>query len=621
MRNGQNICHNYVCLVICPFAFAVFQITSGQWSQEVTTGQIVTSPQWVTPLTSQQQHVNKTADYDFVPSPTECNFITGSHQEDACQYLHRLFPSKHRIPKPTAAEMHTPLLLPDVLMPLCFLSFPNVGTSNSRYTFGNSSQTGIYYNPTPDKRAFSTPSLHSKDGKSLSAVLWLQMESSKPSVEIKIEEEELNAGWGGDQAEPNKYLSKEMLSRHLWPSGDFIYTNNGDFAVTHQGSYDVGVFKREGDTYTKINTSGFKDAGGENIGSLFQFNDKIYASVRVNLRYHLRSDGGHGYRYAGVYHVSLENVSRTEATSHGSLVVQHANDAECCAACGGCAEDKLFARTCKVDSDAWWDCLSVPSNTVARTWSLTKQMDCQLKASLQLTDIPCDFSAYYICVHKCRARSEVYHSAVSNIAGGLFGLISFRDDNSVRACRLGAQSMTFFCFDTPVRFLKNSLPSHPIMSKIVETRNKFTFLETVTTDYHKPDPSKPTAIAHSWERENFCSLTQENPSLPGSVTVRIRLEGTLHIVFSPVSSLLKSCRYTCLSLDTSVAIGITYRGRAMRKIKSNKVVQYATGNAGVCLCSKGFVLDDKCKTKICDAQISLNTVKIHGIYSGTSAWS
>jgi hypothetical protein len=159
------------------------------------------------------------------------------------------------------------------------------------------------------------------------------------------------------------------------------------------------------------------------------------------------------------------------------------------------------------------------------------------------------------------------------------------------------------------------------MSKIVETRNKFTFLETVTTDYHKPDPSKPTAVAHSWEREHFCSLVQENPSFPGFVTVRIRLEGILHVVFSPVSSLLRSCHYTCISLDRSVVLGIPNGERAKQQIKSNKVTQYAAVNAGVCLCSKGFVLGDQCKSKICDAKITLNTVRIHGIYSATPTGS
>jgi len=483
--------------------------------------------------------------------------------------------------------------------------------------FGESSKTDIYYNPAPGKRAFSTPSLSSKDMTSLSAVLWLNLASSSLPVEILLEEQDLVDGGSVDPPKIITELSKEMLPDHLWPSGHFLYTTSGNYAVAHQGEYGVGIFKEKEGNFTKLNSFGFTDAGGENIGSLFRYNDELYASVRVNLRYHFRSQGGHGYRYPGVYHISVTNNS-VEEVANASLIVQHTDDAQCCAECGGCFEDKEFTNNCEVNSDTWWDCLSRPKNMKARDWSLTKNWDCQKNASQQLGDLPCEFSAYYLCVHKCRAHGERYHSAVSKIGGGLFGLLSNRLDNSVTACRLGAKSLKFFCFDDPLVFLKNSKPTHPVMSSLVETQNQFTLLEMVTTDMKKPDPSKPNTVAHSWNRENFCSLVQQNPSFPGSVTVSIRFKGHLFVVFSPVSSLRRSCEYTCTVFDGNISLQMSSVNRIVNYFSTLEAKRHINANASNCLCSKSFDFSDLCEVENCEARFTIDTIRIHGLYASDS---
>lgn len=558
-------------------------------------------------------------EYDAITHGS-CSFLHGKRSNIACAYLSRLFPSKRRIPVPTLEELHLYRPRYNEFMPLCFLTIPGAGTRNVQYIFEESAKTGIHYDSTEGRRAYATPSLSYMNRTTMVVLLWLKRQFGD-SAKLLLHEHDLVDG-NSLHLPVNSILSSEMLSEHHWPSGHFLNSSRGYYAAVHQNTYGIGVFQTRKGTFHRMETTGFDDAGGENIGSLFEHQGELYLSVRVNLRYHLRSMGGHGWRNPGIYKLIFDDgntsfsnsIPRTSDGSkvHGSLSVQHSDDIQCCVACGGCFEDKNFGNRCSVNADEWWSCLARPPNASERGWSLRKNRKCQRTAMRDISPAGCDFSTYYECVHDCRSRGEKYHSAVSNIGGGLIGLIGTRVDNSLSFCRLGNKSLKFFCSQRPLLFSTNSKPTHPVMSAIVETRNKLTFLEMVTVDRFAQEPSKPITIAHSWQRNRFCLLSQKDPSLAGSVTVRVATRGAISVVFTSLSA-ESTCAQTCGAERTKQNIEMVIDGsRKNMSATSTEFIDDALSGDQRCMCIKHFVLEDLC-IHGCHIKIIIEGVVVHGL--------
>ena len=549
-----------------------------------------------------------------------CGFLKGRAKQISCSHLISVSPSlRHRELAHTFGSTASRVILNGTFVtPSCIAASGNM--YNAMFSFETSTKNNIHYDEGKQIRALATPSLTAKDHETLSAVLWFGLKRGLGTpAELTIKDWELV---DGNTIAPTQVsrIDEVMLPHHLWPSGHFLNTSFGNFAAVHQGNYGIGIFKESHGKYVKLDSTGFDDAGGENIGSLFEYEENLYLAARVNLKYHLRSMSGHGWRYPGIYKlVFSQQFDSTLPSVHGLLVAQNTNDELCCEACGGCIEEKAFSDTCDVDSDKWWHCLQKPAEMTSKLdaiqWSLRGNATCPLLATSE-ANTSCDFAQYYGCVQRCRSEFEKYHAAVSNIDGALIGLVGARRHNEQYFCHLGSRSLNYMCLETPMLTLKDgSRSTHPVMTSLVATNRKLTFLEMVNTEVQNNDHTIPSAIAHSWDRSRFCSASQQDVSRVGHFTIHVATPHNIGVFFKPTS---------CDGRDSACLDGcqgylqpwLSDVGSELRPISElNDTKRHLTGHPETHgdLCLSYFRFAGSC-TSSCEIILEFRAIKIYGLF-------
>ncbi len=535
----------------------------------------------------------------------ECDFVTGNRTAEVCAHLTRLLPSKSRarMAKDSNINRRNQLSLDSgVTFPICFAADPEESFSNARIFFASSSQKELFYGPTKGQ---AVSSLSPLSASSVSISLWFFQGVELPA-ELEVTETDLESNLSTIAPLARSRFDKETQAEQLWSAGHLLNSSQGYFLAAHQGYYHIAIFKHVNGTFVKLKTSGFEDVGGENIGSLFEHGGNIYLSARLNLRYHLRSFGGHGWRYPGIYRLDFKSKGIELSEVHGTLVSQTTDDADCCDMCGGSVEAKHFAHSCEVLSDSWWGCLDQPDDASAFAWSLTGDDQC-VERSSRAKFGECEFPKYYKCVHICRNESEKYHSSVVSHGGLLLGLMSERKGDTVLLCHLHESTFEYRCFRDPISHLQRVMPTHPMMSGIVGTDKYLIMTECVTEDSKdvELDSGTAKAIVHFWKRDNFCSIGQSIVSSPGYAIVRLKVESSFAILYSAGAD---QCHHAKVTLGVKI-LG-SYGPRDLPQVSSLTHQMDEGQDANTCWMY--FDPDDDCGSG-CKLEIKFSNVHITGL--------
>ena len=524
-----------------------------------------------------------------------------------------------------ASILQTSALPANKLMPLCLVDTSTADgeleDGNSVFMFQKSSTTELQYN-FKGRRTFTTPSLSLKSMSELSVNLFVgpQKADTPPPAEATFRESDLVDG-SRLELSITRNFSSAMVPRHLWPAGHIQKTTIGRFAAVHQNNYGVGIFMEVDGDFKRLNTSGFVNSGGENMGTVFEHRGNLYVAVRVNLRY-IRSMGGHGWRYPGIYRLDFDQ--KTEFSSeklpqvHGTLVVQETDDESCCIECGGCTEDKHFSSSCIVNSQEWWDCQDCSGEVGEQNLiqcSLRRKPYCYHNASYSLSNVThegCSFASYLDCVHKCRQKNELYHSAVTTVSEHrLMGMVSNRTSDSVSLCLLDNDSLRYFCYEKPLLNLTMVQHTHPVMSGLIESGERFVVLEAVTKDLRPfneiKDPTVPTSIAHSWERHSFCSLVQRDTRFSAEGFVKLEGQSSrFSLMFSPLNT-STNCDKFCR--EATWALNLTIHESGLSINRDTRINMHHPS----CTCTHQFDLQRNCLHG-CRIRIRFEGIQIRGLW-------
>lgn len=524
------------------------------------------------------------------------NVVQGTNKGHICAYLHTLLPSKLRFPEPhEAVVQQTFQLEAGIFVPICMI------VKKALFRAHRTKAVKIH-NTTIDDEV-GVPSLRAI-GDELLLTVWFTQKRKKNPVQVVMQATDLSSYTEELSRLPEIKLPRNLLPEHFWPAGDFIQHQGLAFAATHQHYYGVGIFRGAHiNTLQKLNTTGFENFGGENLGSLFEHDKRLYLSGRVNIRRHIHGMSGHGYRYVGIYRVHLGGQS-----AKGELIVQHSDDMKCCESCGGCIEDMDFGR-CTVDADAWWACSPRPPNAtglVLHRWSVTHPRKPCVGVATHDSISCAHFRSYVECIHKCRAANEIYQTAVSTLHGSLVAIYGSRADNSVYLCHLSQYSLKYSCSDTPF-FHSNFSASHPLFSSLVGTKRYIVVAEPVRRELRKVDED-PLIVMKFWEREKFCFLRGRRSIQDIHVTVRseTRLFGIVFEIGEELEE--KNLASACASNRSAVTLYMVEPdGVHTIQRKFDRFTRSGT-------CHHFFVLPTKC-LNACHLKVQFVGVNLLGITS------
>ena len=463
--------------------------------------------------------------------------IHGIYRHHICKYLASLLPLRTRF---QIEPKFQPIQIGKSITPICMIS----STAEQR----NHENVQIaFYKPTnqplylDEKIRYGTISLL-EVGEGLVLTLWPKANDSgtniDPPIQILLREEMLN-GVAID-VPTSRSLSKELLSEHMWPSGAFFKTAQGSMiAAVHKKWYNVGIYTGQNwSSLDEARVTGFENAGGENIGSIFEQSGDVFVAARVVLPQHLHSMSGHGHRQAGVFKLNACMSNGAAHGFHGELVMQYGSDEVCCRNCGGCADELKFQK-CSISADKWWNCKKPPEDATGRklwAWSIQFSKHLETSCLRNATTGDCDsFIQYYTCVHECRSRNEIYHSAVAEFGGVNFGLVSLRNTNEVLFCPVDSTVSSYFCLEQVMLKLDESRQSHPYMSSLATTEHKILVAGVSHDSDSRRNDKLQQIVVHSWQRDLFCKASQSTTSIFATVQVRVALASRImEILYTPL---------------------------------------------------------------------------------------
>jgi len=147
------------------------------------------------------------------------------------------------------------------------------------------------------------------------------------------------------------------------------------------------------------------------------------------------------------------------------------------------------------------------------------------------------------CSISCRAKHQVYHSAVSLLSGAMVALTAYQCEkhptaerppastsscNKVRLCRVGHMSSRFVCWRTTMLSLDFSRKDRPTMSALAGSPQRLALITP-----NRKSPRADGALLHySWARAQFCALLVSSGDAKGhrkfaspraGITVRVSM--------------------------------------------------------------------------------------------------
>lgn len=526
--------------------------------------------------------------------------VHGVHRHHIRKYLASLLPLRTRF---QIEPKFQPIQIGKSVTPICMISSTaeERNHENVRIAFHKPTNQPLYLD---EKIRYGTVSLL-KVGEEIVLTLWPKANDSGPNINPPIQMllgEEMLDGAAID-VPTSRPLSKELLSEHMWPSGAFFKTTQGSMiAAVHKKWYNVGIYTGQNwSSLDEVRATGFENAGGENIGSIFEQSGDMFVAARVVLPQHLHSMSGHGHRQAGVFKLTARASNGAAHDFHGELVMQYGSDEVCCRNCGGCADELKFQK-CSISADKWWNCKKPPVNATGRKlWAWSMQFSKHLETSClrNATTGDCDFfMQYYTCVHECRSRNEIYHSAVAEFGGVNFGLVSLRNTNEVLLCPVDSTVSSYFCLEQAMLKLDESRQSHPFMSSLATTEHKILVAGVSHDSELRRNDKLEQIVVHSWQRDFFCKASQSTTSTFATVQARVALASRIvEILYTP---LLQSM--TCYGSQIKIA----FSPRQLVTCKPNA----RTGSHDTCSCY--IKVPRKCLT-VCKFAIQFDRAHVFGL--------
>ena len=531
------------------------------------------------------------------------DIIVGIHRKTLLVYLSSLFPKKERFVPHQKKDWSAAHIGKNSVAPPCFLS---IGGTNIRYEFFNPREKPILW-----KYEIGATSIRKNDDMTFALTLYPKSGTANISeVVLDYSIFRDNASHVIDHVES---LSPQLLPEHLWPSGSILNSDrNTVVAAMHQWWYRVGIFEGPNTrNLRKVKTTGFDGSGGENIGTLFEHREKLFLSVRYNIRKHIHGLSGIGYRQAGIYEVVPSNQDGPDKSYFGRLITQHSDDQFCCKQCGGCIEDQSFVG-CQVDADTWSGCHRTPADLRGKgqlLWKHTVRHQTQIESLMCASNATSGrasqkFLDYMKCVYACREMSQSYHSAVTKTYDTLTSVVSFTRKNSIFLCRVGENSMRHLCHEQPMMHLNSCRDGHPVMTGL-EYNGEHFFMAGTASNADDYDPKGVLLL--SWDHQEFCMATQRDKNEAATFNSTIRLEGAiLAILFRPDSA---SCGESS-NFELGLSVGTNTGPQEVPLFEVRDVLSF-----NKTLCGATFHVPFDC-VQGCDIVIRFKHLSIHGISGG-----
>lgn len=306
------------------------------------------------------------------------------------------------------------------------------------------------------------------------------------------------------------------------PSAAFLCSH--ELAVGNAGwnDYDVILYKKNNKNYTnKGMTSPFR-IGGENIGSLFEWNNNVYLSARLNVPYVPLDVTGHGYRSIGLYKVDASN-----ATSE--LVDWIAPDA-CVQPCLDRMHHSCEDGVLTVNASAVLSCLPTMTSGFIHE---TTYGNCFRQAVTNMSDACMQrkqekFVEGLLCAHRCRVDNQLYQPSVAPIDGTLYGVTSrtswlatAQENNTtpspIHFCRLSKSfAWNPACFDVDAASMRDmyGTPGHAMTSQLVKAGG-FLYLGSPSLKSPIADIAC-SAVLHKWNASLFSYIEFSKPNEDGN---------------------------------------------------------------------------------------------------------
>jgi hypothetical protein len=296
------------------------------------------------------------------------------------------------------------------------------------------------------------------------------------------------------------------------PSAAFLPSH--ELAVGNAGwnDYDVVLYKQNNKNYTNENMASPFRIGGENIGSLFEWNKNVYLSARLNVPYVPLDVTGHGYRSIGLW-----KVDASESTSE--LVDWVAPDA-CITPC----LDQMH-HSCDgiltINASAVLSCLP----TMTSGFIHEKPYGDCFRGSFATTSDACmqrkqeKFIEGLLCAHRCRVDNQLYQPSVSPVDDLLYGVTSrtswlaTQENNTTPSplhfCRLSKSfAWNPACFDADAPSMRDThgTPGHAVTSQLVKAGD-YVYLGSPGGPKQAPECS---AVLHRWNASSFSYLASDD---------------------------------------------------------------------------------------------------------------
>lgn len=438
--------------------------------------------------------------------------VHGNNTERLLRILEALFPRFERSTTSIDPGDDPVVLEEGEVVPICFAIFPSSYSEPDPMVFFPPLVTDVHLLGGSGKKIRKCPDLETgsimlstTEEEAVQINLFPRKDQHKNLVQFKQPLDELM---------PESSLWKEWTSSsvqtsgYLWTSGAFLNHDprqKYQVALFTSGMYSVQVNLVAEKSACALDTKGFLEVGGENIGSLFEIAGTLFASVRVTIPYNLHSIQGHGFRQSGVYRVQMQCPTtqwNCSCTARGDLVDVFMLEDECLSQCAAFLPQQVHLPRVNLDSSQAYHCEESKHRKPGWSRSLDKTVfrDCLLKNSANRRFVPV-LSDMIRCSTSCRQTHQVYQGGAFTIFQRLYASFAYMyKKNGVYLCHGNIENLRIRCFHEPMYYAK-SKPMHPLPSNIVLTKTSI-----IAASSCSHEVVCCTLATYVWGRDKFCSL-------------------------------------------------------------------------------------------------------------------